>query len=114
MMDTMADRLERRRRELIARCAEQRGSVHLQVDRWRHALSPHELAETGFEYVKRYQWWLVGAAAAVLILKPRRIRNWLQTGTTAAAAWRSIAPLLSGAQRYFRHDKAPSGVHRLH
>lgn len=111
MMDTAAGTLAQRRRELIARCAEQRNSMHLQVDRWRHALSPHELAETGLEYVKRYQWWIVGAAIAVVAIKPRRIRQWLQTGTTALAAWRSVAPFVQNAQRYFWQDKAPRRLH---
>lgn len=114
MMETTAETLAQRRRELIARSAEQRNSLHLQVDRWRHALSPHELAVTGFEYVKRYQWWLVGAAVTVLILKPKRIRNWLQTGTTALSTWRSVAPLVQNMQRYFWQDKAPRSQRYLH
>jgi hypothetical protein len=111
MMETSAESLAQRRRELLARCAEQRSSLRLQMDRWRHTLSPHELAETGLDYVKRYQWWIAGVAVAVVVLKPRRIREWLKTGTTALTAFRSIQPLVQTAQRYFWQDRAPRQMH---
>jgi hypothetical protein len=111
MMETTAETLAQRRRELIARCAEQRSSVHLQVDRWRHTLSPHEIALTGLDYVKRYQFWIVGAAIAIVAIKPRRLRTWLQTGTTVMRTWRSIAPFVQTAQQYLLHDKASRRMH---
>jgi hypothetical protein len=111
MMETSAESLAQRRRELLARCAEQRSSLHLQMDRWRHALSVHDAVYAGLDYAKRYQLWIVGAAIAIVVIKPRRIKQWLQTGATAAAAWRSIAPFVQTAQRYFWQDKAPRRVH---
>jgi len=111
MMGTSAENLATRRRELIARCAEQRGSLHLQMERWRSSLSVHNTVYAGLDYAKRHQFWILGAAIAIVVIKPRRLRQWLQTGATAASAWRSIAPFVQTAQRYFWHDKAPQRLH---
>ncbi|HYD79621.1 MAG TPA: YqjK family protein [Paucimonas sp.] len=112
MMEETTTRLAQRRRELIARCSEQRASLHLQMGHWRQSLSVHDAVYTGLDYVKRHQWWIVGAAVAIVVVKPRRIRNWLQTGTTALSAWRSVAPFVDAARRYLWQRQQPPRLHR--
>jgi len=104
MMQNTAETLAQRRRELLARSAEQRSSLHLQAERWRHTLSPHEMLYGGLDFVKRHQFWIVGAAIAIVAIKPRRLKEWLRTGTTAVSALRSVRPFVQTAQRYLlRH-----------
>lgn len=101
------DKLEQRRRELIARCAEQRKRVGLQVSEWRHSLSPEELTHSALYAVKRYQPWIIGSALAVLILKPRRIANAVKHATAAAATFRTMAPLIETVQHKIWQARHP-------
>jgi hypothetical protein len=47
----LQDNLARRRSELIARCAEQRKSLHLQSERWKQTLSVEEITHNALAQV---------------------------------------------------------------
>jgi small-conductance mechanosensitive channel len=95
----MQEKLAQRRRELMARCAEQRNSMHLQSERWRQSLSVEDATHTALTRVKQYQPWLIGAAIAVVLIKPRRIAKLLSAATAAAAMLRTAMPIVQQVQR---------------
>lgn len=100
-----SDKLAQRKLELVARCRQQRESLHLQTQRWKQQLSWQDAVHNGLEYAKRYQLWIVGAAIGVVILKPRRVKALMQTGTTAFAAYQSMQPVIDKVQRYLWQAK---------
>jgi|GEM_PF-5226913 len=93
-------RLEQRRRELVARCDQQRKSLRLQTSRWKESLSIQDSVHAGLEHVKRYQWWIVGAAAAVVVIKPRRVKAAMATAASLLATYRSMQPVINKVQHY--------------
>lgn len=95
----MQDKLAQRRRELVARCAEQRKSVHLQNERWKQSLSVEDIAHTALARVKQFQPWLIGGAIAVVLIKPKRIAKFLHMVTAAAGTLRMLSPVLQQVQR---------------
>lgn len=101
------DKLANRRRELIARCAEQRTRLHLQGDRWRESLSVEDIAHNALSRVKQYQPWLIGAAIAVVLIKPRRIAAMLHAATAAAGTLRMAAPLIQQVQHKLWQARNP-------
>lgn len=101
------DKLATRRRELIARCGQQRESLHLQGERWKESLSVEDLAHNALSTVKKYQPWLIGAAIAVVVIKPRRIAALLHTATAAAGTLRMATPLIQQVQRKLWQARHP-------
>lgn len=103
----LQDNLAKRRRELVARCAEQRKSLHLQNERWKHTLSVEEITHNALARVKQYQPWLIGAAVAVVVLKPRRIAALMHTATAAFATLRTVTPLIQQVQHRIWQARHP-------
>jgi len=101
------NRLAERRRELIARCAQQRNSLHLQRERFHESLSVEDLAHNAMVRIKRYQPLLIGAAVAVFVLKPHRIAAWLHTATAAAATLRTAMPIVQQIQHRIWQARHP-------
>lgn len=103
----LQDNLARRRQELIARCAEQRKSLHLQSDRWKQTLSVEDITQNVLGRVKRYQPLLIGAAIAVIVIKPRRIAAMLHAATAAAGTLRVAMPIVQQIQHRIWQARHP-------
>ena len=106
----LQDNLAKRRSELIARCAEQRKSLHLQSERWKHTLSFEEITHNALAQVKRYQPLLIGAAVALVVIKPRRIAAMLHAATAAAGTLRVAMPIVQQIQHRVWQARHPGHV----
>ncbi len=104
------DQLAKRRLELIARCNEQRKSLHLQSDRWKKTLSTEDMAHNALVRIKQYRPWLIGSAIAIILIKPRRIAALVRATTAAARTVRMAMPILQQVQRKLWQTRHPGRV----
>jgi hypothetical protein len=70
---------------LVARAEEQRSELATVVERWRGPLAVVDQGLQAVRYIERHPLLLLGAAAFVVVLSPKRALVWLQRGWLA---WR--------------------------
>lgn len=91
-MKTRAEFLAWKRRQLLAESSEQRTELVRQLQPWGYRL---ESMESGLRIVgrlKRHPGWIAGAAAALLLLTPRRLSAIVRLGVSGLRSWQSVAP----------------------
>ena len=95
------EEIRERRAALIERAAAQRERVAAQFAPFRAPLVLVDRSVSAGRAVLAHPEWIVGAAALVLVLRPRRTLAWAQRGFVAWRAWQWAARALreSGAVR---------------
>jgi len=88
--------LAQRRAMLVARVAEQRSELAREVEYWRRPLSVVDQGFQAVRYLERHPLLLLGAAAVVAVLSPKRALVWLQRGWVAWRMALAVKRKLSG------------------
>lgn len=94
-MKTRAEFLAWKRRQLLAESSAQRAELAQQLRPWTYRL---ESLESGLRIagrIRRHPGWIAGAAAAVLLLTPRRLSSLFRLGASGLRTWQSIAPTVT-------------------
>lgn len=91
-MKTRAEFLAWKRRQLLAESGALRSELEQQLRPWTYRI---ESLESGLRIVARirqHPGWIAGAAAAILLLTPRRLSSLFRLGGSGLRSWQSIAP----------------------
>lgn len=91
-MKTRAEFLAWRRRQLLAESSALRAELVQQLRPWTYRLESMESGLRIAGRLKRHPGWIAGAAAALVLLTPRRLSSLLQLGVMGLRSWQSIAP----------------------
>jgi hypothetical protein len=86
--------LTQRREELIGRSDAQREALALQAHYLVYSLAGLETAIAVLRSIKKKPAILAGLAVGLILIKPRRLFNFVRTGAVAWKAWGTVAPLL--------------------
>ncbi|HEX2529904.1 MAG TPA: YqjK family protein [Burkholderiaceae bacterium] len=98
-MKMQANQLAKRRQELVVRCSEQRESLVLQSRRWSAPMSTLDAVLVLLGRIRAHPDWLIGLAAALIAIKPRRLASVAQAGKTALRTWATVAPVVHTFQK---------------
>lgn len=85
------EEIRARRAALIERTATERERVTAQFAPFRPPLALVERSIAAGRVILSHPEWIAGAAALILILRPRRALAWAQRGFLAWRAWQWIA-----------------------
>jgi hypothetical protein len=83
--------LSRRRAELVARSASQRGELADIGHAWRVPMAIVDQGVTVWRFVRGHPALLVGLGVAFAVARPRRAVKWLQRGWTVWRFFRGLA-----------------------
>ena len=76
-----------RRERLIARSAEVRGSLVVQLQAMRRPPPWVHGVEVGWQWVRTHPEWVVGAVVVLVVVRPRRVLEW---GGGLFGAWKLL------------------------
>lgn len=79
-MNEKLTRLAERRERLVAQAATQRMALAQDIEPWRIPLARVDQGLAALRYIKSHPVWIVGGAALLAALQPRRVGKWLQLG----------------------------------
>lgn len=79
--------LAERREHLVAKIALQRGELAHHAASWKGVFATVDKGVAGLRYLRQHPGLLVGAAALLLVFRPRRALNWVKWGWPA---WRVV------------------------
>lgn len=79
-MNEKLTRLAERRERLITQAAAQRMALAQNIEPWRIPLARVDRGLAALRYIKSHPVWIVGGAALLAALRPRRVGKWLQLG----------------------------------
>jgi len=79
-MNEKLTRLAERRERLVAQVAAQRMALAQDIEPWRIPLARVDQGLATLRYIKSHPAWIVGGAALLAALRPRRVGKWLQLG----------------------------------
>jgi hypothetical protein len=82
--------LAQARERLIARCAEQRAELSLQVQQWQVPLALADRAWTGVRFLRAHPVFVAAVAGVLLALRARNVWHWLKRGFVL---WRTVRAL---------------------
>jgi hypothetical protein len=83
--------IRERRAGLLARAALERAQISAQLEAWRAPLALLDKSLAAVRYVRRHPGWMIAAAMALAVLRPRRTFAWVRRGLIAWRAWRWAA-----------------------
>ena len=85
-MNAKLTELAQRRATLVARAAAQRAVLSQAYAPWRGPLAIVDQGLVAVRYVRNHPALLVGVAVLVMVLRPRRVAQWLERGWVAWGA----------------------------
>jgi hypothetical protein len=100
-----------RRERLVARAGAQRDEVALLLAPWRGPLRIADQGLVAADYVRAHPGIVVVAAAAFVILSPKRAFRWARR---AYVAWRGYRWAVRALNDVARRGRAPSAVRDLY
>jgi hypothetical protein len=83
-----------KRAQLLARAAVERERIAVQLRAWEAPLALVDKSVAVGRAIRRHPQWIVAAAVAFAVLRPRRAFAWARNGLIAWRAWRSISASL--------------------
>jgi len=86
--------LREQRATLIAHASQQRATLDAGLTRLDGLTPWLAYLNKGARYVKARPWWLLGAVALVVAMRPRRSFSWITRGFTLWRLWRRAQPLI--------------------
>lgn len=89
-------KLAERRATLIARAENQRDTLARAAEPWRKPLALADSVLAAIRHLRQQPALLAGTAAAMLVLRPRRIFKWTQRGWLAWRLFRNLKRKLYG------------------
>lgn len=93
-----------KKRLLLHRSAVLRAELGQQAHRtMAPVLGMADRVRHGGQWLSQHPWWLVGAAAALIVARPRNVMNWASRGLWLWQTWQRVAPLLQSSA-----DKKPA------
>jgi hypothetical protein len=108
-MPSRLAQLTARRRALVLESQALRAQLGASGIALRNALSPAQIAHTVLGSIRRHPGIAVGAAVALVALRPRRLWKLAALGSGALAFALRAAPVLSAALRFARSRRARAG-----
>ena len=93
-LNTRAELLARRRRDLIAACAMQREDIASQAQSLQHVMTSFDAGLRILNRIERHPGWLAAAAGGLMAIRPRRLSSLLRLGTAGLRTWRQWSPVL--------------------
>ena len=85
-----------RKRYLILKSRSLRAHLMHDVVPLSHSLTAAESAAHILGRLRQHPEWVVGAALAVVLLRPNRIGRWVRGTALGMRAWRQLLPLVTG------------------
>jgi hypothetical protein len=90
------EEIRERRAGLLARAARERAQLSMQIEAWRAPLSLLDKSIAAARYLRQHPAWVVVAAAAFALIRPRRAFAWVRRGLIAWRAWRWVTDAARG------------------
>lgn len=94
MLSERQQKLQARRLTLLARCQQQRQELIWQSAQLHHELRFVELGMRAAQTLRASPMIVAAIAAALMIIKPRRVMWVLKTGLSSWRLWLKFAPML--------------------
>jgi uncharacterized protein (DUF1778 family) len=108
MLSERQQQLQSRREALTARCQQQRQELIWQSAQLQHELRFVELGLRAAQTLRASPMLVAAIAAALMIIKPRRVMWVLKTGLSSWRLWLKFAPMLMPLIPLLRRWKADS------
>lgn len=93
--------LAARREVLRLRSSLLRDQFAAEARAWEAPLALADRAVDGLRWLRQHPEWPVGAAAALLVARPRRVLRWGARALAAWQLWRRARPYLRTARRWW-------------
>lgn len=77
-----------KKQRLQLQAAAQRLELAQRLQAWAPAFAAADAVAGGLRWLKTHPQWLAGAAAVLLVVRPRAFFRWLRRGFFAWQAWR--------------------------
>lgn len=93
-MNSRAELLEWKRRQLIAESEAQRIELASQMQSWGHTLESARIGLRIIDRLRTHPMWIAALTLGFTAIRPRRLSSLLRLGTSGLRTWRVVGPAL--------------------
>ena len=93
-MNSRAELLEWKRRQLIAESEAQRIELASQMQSWGHTLESARIGLRIIDRLRRHRMWIAALTLGLAAIRPPRLSSLLRLGTSGLRTWRVVGPAL--------------------